>query len=97
MLRHVVMANFKDEVGQHDRDEFARKVPEILGQIPETRNLFVARASEVEGKPRYAVALFIDFDSETALKSYLDNPIHRAAEAQSPTLFSEVLISNYLY
>ena len=56
-----------------------------------------AVASEVEGKPRYGVALFIDFDSEAALKSYLENPIHRAAEAQSPALFSEVLISNYLY
>jgi hypothetical protein len=97
MIRHIVMANFKAEVSQHDRDEFAEKVPEILGQIPETKNLFVAQASAVEGKPRYGVALFIDFDSEAALRSYLENPIHRAAEAQSPALFSEVLISNYLY
>ena len=97
MLRHIVMANFKDEVSQHDREEFAKNVPGILGQIPETKNLLVTQASGVEGKPRYGVALFIDFDSEAALKSYLDNPIHKAAEAQMPAMFSEVLISDYLY
>jgi quinol monooxygenase YgiN len=97
MLKHIVMVNFKAEVSQHDRDEFAKKVPEILAQIPGTKNIFVAQASEVEGKPRYAAALFIDFDSEAALKSYLENPIHKAAEAQTPALFSEVLVSNYLY
>jgi quinol monooxygenase YgiN len=97
MLKHIVVANFKAEVSQHDRDEFAKKVPEILAQIPETKNVFVAQASEVEGKPRYAVALFIDFDSEAALKSYLENPIHKAAEAQMPSMFSEFLVSDYLY
>jgi uncharacterized protein (DUF1330 family) len=97
MLRHIVMANFKDEVSQQDRDEFAKLVPETLAQIPGTKNIFVGQASEIEGKPRYAAALFIDFDSEAALKSYLENPIHKAAEAQMPSIFSEVLVSDYLY
>jgi hypothetical protein len=42
-------------------------------------------------------ALFIDFDSEAALKDYLAHPIHKAVEAQMPSLLSEFLISNYLY
>jgi len=97
MLKHIVMVNFKAEVSQQERDEFAKKVPETLAQIPRTKNVFIGQASEVEGKPRYDAALFIDFDSEAALKNYLENPIHRAAEAQMAPIFSEVLVSNYLY
>lgn len=97
MLRHIVMVNFKDEVSQQERDEFAKKAPEILAQIPETKNVFIGKASEIEGKPRYAAALFIDFESEAALKSYLENPIHKAAEAQLPSMVSEFLVSDYLY
>jgi len=97
MLKHIVMVNFKAEVSQQERDEFAKKVPETLAQIPGTKNVFIGQASEVEGKPRYAAALFIDFDSEAALKSYLENPIHKAAEAQMSSMFSEFLISDYLY
>jgi uncharacterized protein (DUF1330 family) len=97
MLRHIVMVNFKDEVNRQQQDEFAKMALETLGQLPGTKNVIAGRASEVEGKPRYAAALFIDFDSEAALKSYLENPIHKATEAQTAPLFSEVLISNYLY
>lgn len=97
MLKHIVMVNFKAEVSQQEQDEFAKKVVETLAQLPGTKNVFIGQASEVEGKPRYAAALFIDFDSEAALKNYLENPIHRAAEAQMAPIFSEVLVSNYLY
>jgi len=97
MLKHIVMINFKAEVSQQERNEFAKKVVETLAQLPGTKNVLIGQASEVEGKPRYAAALFIDFDSEAALKNYLENPIHRAAEAQMAPIFSEVLVSNYLY
>jgi hypothetical protein len=40
---------------------------------------------------------FIDFDSEAALKNYLAHPIHKAVEAQMPSMLSEFLVSNYLY
>ena len=97
MLKHIVMINFKAEVSQQERNEFAKKVVETLAQLPRTKNVLIGQASEVEGKPRYAAALFIDFDSEAALKNYLENPIHKAAEAQMSSMFSEVLVSNYLY
>jgi len=97
MLKHIVMVNFKAEVSQQERDEFAKKVPETLAQIPGTKNVFIGQASEAGGKARYAAALFMDFDSETTLKGYLKHPIHKAAEAQMASVFSEVFVSNYLY
>jgi uncharacterized protein (DUF1330 family) len=68
-----------------------------MAQVPGTKNIIMGQASEVEGKARYGAALFIDFDSEAALKNYLDHPIHKAVEAQMPSMLSEFLISNYLY
>jgi uncharacterized protein (DUF1330 family) len=97
MLKHVVMVNFKAEVGQPERDAFAKKAAEILAQVPGAHNVAIGKASEVEGKARYEAALFIDFDSEAALKAYLEHPMHKAVLAQMPSMFSEFLISNYLY
>jgi quinol monooxygenase YgiN len=97
MLRHIVMVNFKVEVGQRERDEFAKKAVETLAQVPGTKNIIMAQASEVGGKARYGAALFIDFDSEAAFENYRAHPIHKAVEAQMPSMLSEFLISNYLY
>jgi len=97
MLKHIVMVNFKAEVGQRERDAFAKKAAETLAQVPGARNVVIGKASEVEGKARYDAALFIDFDSEAALKGYIEHPIHKAVSAQMPSMFSEFLISNYLY
>jgi quinol monooxygenase YgiN len=97
MLRHVVLANFKAEVGQRERDEFAKKATETLAQVPGTKNIIMGQASEVQGKARYSVALFIDFENEAALKNYLEHPIHKAVAAQMPSLLGEFLVSNFLY
>jgi len=97
MLRHVVLANFKAEVGQRERDEFAKKATETLAQVPGTKNIIMGQASEVQGKARYGVALFVDFENEAALKNYLEHPIHKAVAAQMPSLLSEFLVSNFLY
>lgn len=97
MLRHVVMVNFKAEVGQRERDEFAKKAGETLAQVPGTKNIIMGQASEVQGKARYGAALFVDFENEAALKNYLEHPIHKAVAAQMPSLLSESLVSNYLY
>jgi quinol monooxygenase YgiN len=97
MVRHIVMVNFKVEVGQRERNEFAKKAAETLAQVPGTKNIIMGQAFEVDGKARYGAALFIDFDSEAALKNYLAHPIHKAVEAQMPSMLSEFLISNYLY
>ena len=50
MLRHVLMINFKDEVGQRERDEFAKKASETLAQVPGTKKIIMGQASEAEGK-----------------------------------------------
>jgi uncharacterized protein (DUF1330 family) len=97
MLKHIVMINYKDEVSQHQQDGFAKMIRETVSQLPGTKNVVVGRASEVEGKPRYAAALFVDFDSEAALKSYLENPTHKAADAQMAPFLREILISDFLY
>jgi quinol monooxygenase YgiN len=97
VLRHVIMVNFKAEVGQGERDEFAKKAAETLAQVPGTKNIIMGQASEVQCKARYCAALFIDFENEAALKNYLEHPIHKAVAAQMPSLLSEFLVSNYLY
>jgi len=97
MLKHIVMVNFKAGVGQQEQGELAKEVVETVRQIPETKNVFMGKASEAGGKARYAAALFMDFDSETTLKKYLEHPVHKAAEAQMASVFSEVFVSNYLY
>jgi len=96
MLRHVVLANFKAEVGQRERDEFAKKATETLAQVPGTKNIIMGQASEVQGKACYGAALFVDFENEAALKNYLEHPVHKAVAAQMPSLLSEFLVSNYL-
>jgi len=97
MLKHIVMVNFKAEVGQHEQGELAKKVVETVKQIPGTKNVFIGQASEAGGKARYAAALFMDFDSETTLKGYFEHPVHKTAEAQMASVFSEVFVSNYLH
>lgn len=98
MIRHVVQANFKAEIGQQERDEFTKKLIETLPQIPGTRDIVVSQqALKEQGTTRYGAALFIDFDNEIALKGYLDHPLHRASTSQMPAMFSEFLVSDYLY
>ena len=96
MLRHIVMVNFKAEVGQRERDEFAKKAAETLARVPGTKSIIMGQASEVQGKARYGAALFVDFENEAAFKNYLEHPIHKAIVAQMPSLLSESLVSNYL-
>jgi uncharacterized protein (DUF1330 family) len=97
MVRHIVMINYKDEVNQQQRDDFAKLIRETVSQLPGTKNVVAGKAFEVEGKPRYGYALFVDFDSEAALKTYIENPTHKAAEAQMAPFLSETHISDYLY
>jgi quinol monooxygenase YgiN len=97
MIKHVVMANFKAEIGQRERDEFAKKVKETLAKVPGVRNVIIGQALKGASKPRYDGALFVDFDNEAALKGYLEHPVHKAVAAQMPAMFSESFISNYLY
>jgi quinol monooxygenase YgiN len=97
MLRHIVMLNFRPQFGQEQRREFIAASVKSLAQIPGTHNVIIGTASEVQGKAPYEIALFVDFEDEAALKSYLDHPTHKAAEAQLPMTFSGATFSNYKY
>jgi len=96
MIRHVVMINFKTEIGEKERDEFCKKSAETLAQIPGTHNVFIGKASEM-GKTRYCFSLFIDFDDEAALKTYVDHPLHKGVGAKLVSMISDSLISDYRY
>jgi hypothetical protein len=91
------MLNFRPEFGQKQRSEFISASVKSLAQIPGTHNVIVGTASEVQGNVPYEVALFVDFEDESALKNYLDHPTHKAAEAQLPLTFSGATFLNYKY
>jgi hypothetical protein len=97
MIKHVVMVKFKPEVTQEQQAEFAKKVPEVLGQIPGAKNITLGLALAVEGEPPYDGATFMDFDDEAQLKAYLDHPMHQAVDAQARAMCSDYLIMNFLY
>ena len=97
MIRHVVMLKFKPEVSQEQQVELAKMSVETLGQIPSVQNIIAGQSMDIEGKPAFDGALFVDFADEDSFKAYIENPIHRLAEAQLPALCSDINILNCLY
>jgi hypothetical protein len=97
MIRHVVILKFKPEVTQEQQVELAKMSVEALGKISGVKNIIAGQALDIEGKPEFDGALFLDFDDENSFKTYLDNPMHRVAEAQLPALCSDIKILNCLY
>lgn len=95
MIRHVIMGNFKTEITPEWRDRFIQKAEEALAQIPGTRNVHMGKASEIQGKNRYELALFIDFADEAAFQAYQDHPLHKTVAEQIPAILSEVVRFNY--
>ena len=97
MIKHIVMIKFKPEVSQEQQGEFVKTSVEALGQIPGVKSIIAGQALDIEGKPAYNGALLMDFDSEAQLKAYLEHPVHKAAEAQIPTMCSDILVVDLLY
>jgi hypothetical protein len=97
MIRHVFMMKFKPEVSQEQQREFAKHMAKDMEQIPGIKNPIVGAALDIEGKPAYDLALYIDFDDKAGLDAYLNNPIHKAGEAGLPTVCSEFLVLDCLY
>ena len=97
MIRHVVMIKFKPEVSQEQRGNFVKTSVGALGQISGVKNIIGGQALDIEGKPAFDAALFIDFDSEARLREYLGHPVHKAAEAQVPAMCSNIRVLNCLY
>jgi hypothetical protein len=97
MIKHVVMLKFKPEVSQEQQTELAKMSVEVLGKIPGVKNIITGQALDIEGKPAFDGALFLDFEDENSFKAYLEHPMHRLAEAQLPALCSDIKILNCLY
>ena len=97
MIRHVVMLKFKPEVSQEQQVELAKMSVGALGQIPGVKNIIAGQALDIEGKPAFDGALFVDFADEDSFKAYLEHPMHRAAEAQLPVVCSDIKILTCLY
>jgi hypothetical protein len=97
MIKHIVMLKFKPEVSQEQKAELAKTSVGVLGQIPGVKNIIAGRALDIEGKPAYDGAVFIDFDDEAKLKAYLEHPVHKAADVQTQSICSDYLVMNYLY
>ena len=97
MIKHIVMVKFKPEVSQEQQVEAAKKNGEALVQVPGVKNLIIGPALPIEGTPCYDAVLLIDFDDEAQLKAYLNHPVHKAIEAQLPTMCSGVLAIDAQY
>ena len=97
MIKHIVMLKFKPEVSQEQQVELAKMSVEALGKIPGVKNVIAGQALDIEGKPAFDGALFVDFADEDSFKAYLEHPMHRVAEAQLPALCSDINILNCLY
>jgi uncharacterized protein (DUF1330 family) len=95
MIRHVIMGNFKAEITPEWREKFIRKAKEALSQVPGTHNVHMGKASEIQGKNPYELALFIDFDDETAFRAYQNHPLHNTVAEQIPAVLSEVARFNF--
>jgi hypothetical protein len=91
------MMKFKPEVSQEQRLEFAKHMAKDMEQIPGIKNPIVGTALEIEGKPAYNLALYIDFDDEVGLDTYLNHPVHKTGEAGLPNVCSEFLVLDCLY
>jgi len=90
MIKHVVMLKFKPGVSQEQQVELARTSVTVLNQIPGIKQITAGQASDIEGEPPFDGALFVDFDSEDSFRAYLEHPIHKVAEAQLPSVCSDI-------
>jgi hypothetical protein len=89
------MVNFKDGVSQGEGKEGIKKAAAALAKIPEAHNMVTGMAAGEAGKVRYASAMFIDFDSEAALKIYNEHPAHKAVVVQLRSFCSEFFVADY--
>jgi hypothetical protein len=92
MVKHVVMLKFKPGVSQEQQVELARTSVAVLNQIPGVKNITAGHASDIEGEPPCDGALFVDFDNEDSFRAYLEHPVHKAAEAQLPSVCSDIKV-----
>ncbi len=77
MIRHVVLFNVRPTAGAEEVAAVVRAARELPDRIPGVRNLAVSAAFEAVQPPRFSHALTMEFADETALRAYLDHPVHQ--------------------
>lgn len=78
MIRHIVMWKFRAEETARKR-QFLDGLAALDGVIPEIRRMEVRE--DAAGGSNYDAVLVADFDSLEALKTYKEDPRHRAVAA----------------
>ena len=82
MIAHVVLFRLKAGLSEETRDGLAEALSRATHEIPSIRQarlgsrVTVGRAYEQLMTADYPFAAILEFDDVTALKAYLDHPIH---------------------
>ena len=78
MIRHIVMWKFREEEQQRRR-QFLDGLAGLYGVIPEIRHMEVRE--DMAGGTNFDAVLVADFDSLETLKTYKEDPRHKAVAA----------------
>jgi len=83
MIRHIVLTKFKTETPEGKIAEIYSGLSAVAEKLAGAQNFTGGRSQSPEQIERgYMHGFVIDFDSWGALKTYADNPEHRALGAQ---------------
>ncbi len=74
MLVHVVLFDFKDFVGEAQREEILEKARKTLSALPGVQHLLVGK--NIKEGAQYSYALSMYFDNQEALETYRVHPDH---------------------
>ena len=77
MIRHIVMFNVRPIATEEEVAAVVKAAKYSLTQIPGVRNLAIGKSFEVVQPPRYQYGLTMEFEDESALRFYIDHPIHQ--------------------
>jgi hypothetical protein len=82
MIAHVVLFRLKAGLADNARDGLAESLLRVAHEIPSIRHarvgrrVTIGRAYEQLMTADYPFAAILEFDDDTALKAYLDHPLH---------------------
>ncbi len=82
MIAHVVLFRPSPDLSSEAREQFVAALERALSNIPEIRRARVGRrktlgrAYDALAAEPYPFAAILEFDSEAALRTYLDHPAH---------------------
>jgi hypothetical protein len=83
MIRHIVLTKFKPEVSEDTIKGIYDGLAAVADSLPGAGHFTGGRSESPEQIERgYMHGFVIDFDSWEALKTYADNPAHKALGGQ---------------